>query len=83
MIMPQFVFKSLRHCRRWVKVSERRACQVLGKASATQGLRPPVSVSEARLVARIIELATVSDSILDGCLMLASATAAPLPKISD
>ena len=37
-------------------VSERRACQVLGQDKATQRLRPPVSDSEAKLVARIIEL---------------------------
>ena len=38
-------------------VSERRACRVLGQARSAQRHRPRVSADEARLVARIIELA--------------------------
>ena len=38
-------------------VSERRACRVLGQARSTQRHRPRVAPDEARLVARIVELA--------------------------
>ena len=38
-------------------VSERRACRVLGQASSTQRHRLRVADAEARLVARVIELA--------------------------
>ncbi len=41
-----------------LKVSERRACQVLGQARTTQRHSSYVRNDEARLVARIIELAT-------------------------
>ena len=43
--------------REQLKVSERRACQVLGQARATQRLRPVVSGEESRLVADITALA--------------------------
>ncbi len=41
-----------------LKVSERRACQVLGQARTTQRHSSHVRNDEERLVARIIELAT-------------------------
>jgi putative transposase len=43
--------------REQLKVSERRACQVLGQSRATQRLRPVVSEEESRLVADITALA--------------------------
>ncbi len=42
----------------FLKVSERRACQVLGQARATQRHSSDIKGDEERLVARIIELAT-------------------------
>jgi len=39
-------------------VSERRACSVLGQARKTQRRIPSTTDEEARLIARIIELAT-------------------------
>jgi len=44
--------------RKQLKVSERRACQVLGQSRATQRLHPPVFCEETRLVADITALAT-------------------------
>ena len=41
-----------------LKVSERRACRVLGQARTTQRHSPHTKDDEERLVARIIELAT-------------------------
>ena len=41
-----------------LKVSERRACRVLGQARTTQRHSPHIRNDEERLVARIIELAT-------------------------
>ena len=41
-----------------LKVSERRACQVLGQARTTQRHSSDIKGDEERLVARIIELAT-------------------------
>jgi len=41
-----------------LKVSERRACRVLGQARTTQRHSPRTKDDEERLVARIIELAT-------------------------
>jgi transposase InsO family protein len=41
-----------------IKVSERRACQVLGQVRGTQRRSPGTDEEEERLVARIIELAT-------------------------
>jgi hypothetical protein len=41
-----------------LKVSERRACRVLGQARTTQRHSPHIKNDEERLVARIIELAT-------------------------
>ena len=41
-----------------LKVSERRACQVLGQARAAQRHSLHMKNDEERLVARIIELAT-------------------------
>jgi transposase InsO family protein len=49
--MVERVFKTL-------KVSERRACQVLGQARTTQRHSSHIKGDEERLVARIIELAT-------------------------
>ncbi|MBA7489895.1 IS3 family transposase ISDsp2 [subsurface metagenome] len=41
-----------------LKVSERRACRVLGQARTTQRHSPHIRNDEGRLVARIIKLAT-------------------------
>jgi transposase InsO family protein len=41
-----------------LKVSERRACRVLGQARTTQRHSSDIKGDEERLVARIIELAT-------------------------
>lgn len=49
--MVERVFKTL-------KVSERRACRVLGQARTTQRHSSHIKGDEERLVARIIELAT-------------------------
>jgi len=47
----------------WIRerlgVSERRACRVLGQARATQRHRPRVRPDEARLVTRLVSLATM------------------------
>ena len=40
------------------RVSERRACQVLGQCRSTQRRAPTVPDDESRLVARMVELAT-------------------------
>ena len=40
------------------RVSERRACQVLGQVRSTQRRERQIPDDEARLVARMVELAT-------------------------
>jgi hypothetical protein len=40
------------------RVSERRACKVLGQCSSTQRRIPAVPGDEPRLVGRMVELAT-------------------------
>ena len=40
------------------RVSERRACQVLGQVRSTQRRERQIADDEARLVARMVELAT-------------------------
>ena len=42
-----------------LKVSERRACRVLGQARNTQRHSPHIKDDEERLVARIVELVTL------------------------
>jgi transposase InsO family protein len=44
--------------RETLRVSERRACQVLGQARTTQRHRPTPSLDEERLVTQMVELAT-------------------------
>jgi putative transposase len=46
------------HAREILRVSERRACQVLGQARTTQRHRPKPALDEERLVTQMIELAT-------------------------
>ncbi len=44
--------------RQRLPISERRACRVLGQAGTTQRYPPTSAADEARLVARLVELAT-------------------------
>ncbi len=48
----------MEHVRQTLRVSERRACRVLGQARTTQRHRPKPSLDEERLVTQMIELAT-------------------------
>ncbi len=48
----------MEHVRETLRVSERRACRVLGQARTTQRHRPKHSLDEERLVTQMIELAT-------------------------
>src|SRR6201999_3830392 len=48
----------VRDCLGRERVSERRACQVLGQSRSTQRRQPHVASDEPRLVRRIVELAT-------------------------
>ena len=48
----------MEHVRETLRVSERRACRVLGQARTTQRHRPKPSLDEERLVTQMIELAT-------------------------
>ena len=49
------------------RVSERRACQVLGQARSTQRRERHIPDDEARLVAEMVELAThYGDTATDG-----------------
>ena len=47
----------MEHVREKLSVSERRACRVLGQARSTQRRSAQVPDDEARLVARVTELA--------------------------
>ncbi len=46
------------------RVSERRACQVLGQVRSTQRRERPIPDDEARLVARMVELATRNTGVM-------------------
>ncbi len=48
----------MEHVRETLRVSERRACRVLGQARTTQRHRPKPSLDEERLLTQMIELAT-------------------------
>ena len=48
----------MEHVREKLSVSERRACRVLGQARSTQRRSAQVPADEARLVARVTELAS-------------------------
>ncbi len=48
----------MEHVRKTLRVSERRACRVLGQSRATQRHRSKPSLDEERLVRQMIELAT-------------------------
>ena len=46
------------------RVSERRACQVLGQVRSTQRRERPIPDDEARLVAWMVELATRNTGVM-------------------
>ena len=50
---------AITHVQEELKVSERRACRVLGQARAVQRYTPQVREDEAPLTARTVELAAV------------------------
>jgi hypothetical protein len=52
----------MEHVRDKLSVSERRACRVLGQARSTQRRSAQVPDDEARLVARVTELASESQA---------------------